>query len=174
MDAGAAYLGWMPQRTTPFQMVMHLVRQHFAAADVGRLMGADTHMHPEREQLKGFSCAIPVEPAGYFLQCLETGELHRICMLFVAGDFAWSQEELPLANFDLAGRRYGATKDGTFLGRPTVWVGTDHPESKTTKLSWRTTDQKPLLVSLASDMGSGEDLVDAGVSGWMSYVDSDN
>jgi hypothetical protein len=74
----------------------------------------------------------------------ETGELYRIELLNIEGHFTFAQNEIPVVVTDLTGRRFGAG-EASLMGRPTVWVGTTDMGARTTTISWRTADDKPLL-----------------------------
>jgi hypothetical protein len=104
----------------------------------------DAHAHPERSELKGFSCLLPIGELGYCLRENEAGDLHRIELLAIEGQFAFAQDEIPFTVTDLAGRRYGAG-EALFMGRRTVWVATDDEDARITTISWRTADDKPLF-----------------------------
>jgi hypothetical protein len=116
--------------------VLHIdwLREHFSR---------EAHDHPERDELKGFSCGIGLGELGYYLRDDETGELHSLMMIDVEGRFYFTQTELAFAQTELGDRRFGVG-EGLLLGRQTIWVQTAHEAAGTAKLSWRTKDDAPL------------------------------
>jgi len=122
----------------------HLAGEAVNLQWVATKFSIEAHAHPDRSELKGFSCAFVLGQLGYCLRHNETGELHRIEILLIEGQFVFAQDEIPFTISDLADRRFGAG-EATLLGRPTVWVATDNVEAQTTTVSWRTADGKPLF-----------------------------
>jgi hypothetical protein len=111
---------------------------------VARWFGVMAHNHPERSDLTGFAANIVVMDADYYLQKADDQNVYRIGALVIEGAFRFHQDEIPLTITDLGGRIFGAAET-SFIGRPTVWVGTTNTTAQETKLSWRTTDNKPLI-----------------------------
>jgi hypothetical protein len=103
----------------------------------------EAHNHPERDALEGFSCAVVCGELGYHLRDEAIGRLDLIEAVDLQGEFQFAQNELAFTETKLANRRFGVG-ESTLLGRPAVWVQTTDPTAKTTKLSWRTKDDKPL------------------------------
>lgn len=122
----------------------HLVQEGLNLEWVKRIFTAEAHAHPERDDLKGFTLGLAIPQLQYCLLETESGELHPIEAFEVEGGFAFHQEEIAFTVTDLAGRRYGVG-EAALLGRPAVWVATTDEGARTTTLSWRTSDDKPLF-----------------------------
>lgn len=119
-----------------------LVREILDHPDVVRHLSGLAHNHPEREHVKGFSAGFAIFDANYHLLHTESGALHRIAALEPWGSFVWSQTALRFALTRLGNRVYGSAI-GSMGGRPAAWVATTDKDQKTTKVSWRVTDNKP-------------------------------
>lgn len=94
------------------------------------------HNYPQRDDLKGFSCGLPMGDLGYFLRLEDSGELHRILMLGVSGAFEFTQDEMVFTVHKLADRVYGSGR-GPLLGKEAAWVGTTDEDAQTTTISWK-------------------------------------
>jgi hypothetical protein len=109
-----------------------------------RNFSEEAHSHPQRDDLKSFTCAVSIDSLGYHLRNHDTGELCLISMIELLGEFSFAQQEIAFTIADMADRRYGFT-EASILGRPAIWVATTHPETEMTTVSWRTKDDKPLI-----------------------------
>ena len=109
-----------------------------------RKFSKEAHNHPERDDLKIFSCGVAIGNLGYHLRSHDTGELCLIAAMELEGEFSFAQQELAFTIADMADRRYGFT-EAPILGRPAIWVATTHPETQRTTISWRTNDDRPLI-----------------------------
>ena len=101
-----------------------------------------SHNHPERHELRGFTCGMAVAGLDYFLRNDATESLHRILAIDVEGTFSWEQEELKFVTRDFGGRQY-SSGEGVLFGRKGVWVATKDQNGATT-FSWRMEDGGPL------------------------------
>ncbi len=122
---------------------MELSREALNLEWLSKAFLTEAHNHPGREDLKGFSCLLVVSELGYHLRNEANGRLDLIGALDLQGEFQFVQSELAFTETVLADRRFGVG-EASLLGRPSIWVQTTDARAKTTKVSWRTKDDKPL------------------------------
>jgi hypothetical protein len=130
-------------------MLGHLVTEALALDPIHRWLWFGASHHAECDSVTTFQLGLEVVKLGYHLQQTETKSLHLVLAVAVWGDFAFIQDEVVLTLTRLGGRVYASAEQGSFVGRPVVWVGTSDEAAQTTTLSWRATDtnmpKRPLV-----------------------------
>ena len=123
----------------PIDSTLRLAREALRLDWLARRFLETAHKRADREDLKGFSCGLPLADCGYFLHHEESDELHHITMIELTGEFVFAQDELAFTVAKIGGRVYGAGR-GPLLGRDSVWVGTTDEVAQTTTISWKALD----------------------------------
>ena len=131
----------------PRGFALELAEEALNLRQVIQKLSREAPEHPERDELKSFTCEMLVGELGYCLQWEETGELHALQTMLIEGTFSFLQSELPFMATELGERRYEAGQ-GLLFGRPGVWVATTDENMGVTTLSWRMVDDKPLFDAL--------------------------
>ena len=129
---------------TELGSVDELAQETLSIGWLRRNFSEEAHNHPERDDLKSFTCGVAIASLGYHLRNHDTGEFCLITTIELLGEFSFAQQEIAFMIADMADRRYGFT-EARILGRPAIWVATTHPETEKTTISWRTKDDKPLI-----------------------------
>jgi hypothetical protein len=103
---------------------------------VVRKVLVDAHSHPERDRVKWFVVSGPIGINGLHLRHEESGELHPITAIEIAGPITWTQRPL-----DLTITRFGDVLFGhqgtEVLGRRTLTVATFDEQGELSGLSAR-------------------------------------
>lgn len=111
------------------------------------------HEDPNRDSLNEFLILAPVASCGYLIHHEATGEYHRLEAVLVGGRFSFHQSKVEFSPGRLGDRHFHAATS-ELLGSELVWVATVDEKRRQAKVSWATTDKKPLPLPEPPDVST--------------------